>query len=638
MSLIGKPIEEVIETLYNSIKDKRQIINEIKTEYNINNDNYKEIKINRLKLIDLLDEFEVTISQSLQAIQTLKVEIFNIKEKQATEEILNLTTELQNKYNITENNNNNNNVFDKLEYSKTDNSIIEPNNNQKNYIDNNNIITNKNINYLNSNKFVNNNDDDDKNQIFNLKEINSLTDTKLNFDYSGLLNNSDFSLKNSSSYLDKYKIEYTPNINENKNNNNKDNKDELLLNTDIKFKRNIKIESKSISNEAKDENKIINNNNKDIKNIIELNEQEIIEDKPSKLNINITPTNNDFLNKNDFRENKLVRNDISYLSDTNNNIIKYNNKYNSSRQIESNHNKTYHFNFNHLSNMNYLNNNNSENIFTLDKEDNKKATNKEEQYENINKSNDDINYRNHININNRNDSGIEEYSIKGDNQNNFDESDIISIVSKKDILLEKIKKIEEEEKMRKLIEEVFSIKSFKLYILDKFGNGKYDIFMKRYKKGEIKKEELESELNILKDLSLKNNNSINQKNNNFIKYQKKSTNKNNNNNYSFNNGLDDNNYNSLNYTNKYYTENNSFIENSNIKYKKINDRNKSNINNRKAKDINKSETNRPFNFKNSLREENRSNNISNTSFSNQKKNIGSHSVSSIRARLKRKKF
>ena len=75
MSLLGKPIEEVIETLYNSIKNKRQIINNIKKEYNINNDNLKEIKINRLKLIDLLDEFEVTISQSLQAIQTLKVEI-----------------------------------------------------------------------------------------------------------------------------------------------------------------------------------------------------------------------------------------------------------------------------------------------------------------------------------------------------------------------------------------------------------------------------------------------------------------------------------------------------------------------------------------------------------------------------------
>ena len=130
MSLLGKPIEEVIETLYNSIKSKRQIITNIKREYNIDDDSFNDIKINRFKLIDLLDEFEVTISQSLQAIQTFKVEIFNLKEKQTTEEILNLTNEFQMKYNSnsTNNLNNNNNILDKIENNKTENSIIEPKN------------------------------------------------------------------------------------------------------------------------------------------------------------------------------------------------------------------------------------------------------------------------------------------------------------------------------------------------------------------------------------------------------------------------------------------------------------------------------------------------------------------------------
>ena len=109
MSLLGKPIEEVIETLYESIKNKRQIITNIKNEYNFDNDSFNDIKINRFKLIDLLDEFEVTISQSLQAIQTFKVEIYNLKEKQTTEEILNLTNEFQMKYNSNSNNNLNNN-------------------------------------------------------------------------------------------------------------------------------------------------------------------------------------------------------------------------------------------------------------------------------------------------------------------------------------------------------------------------------------------------------------------------------------------------------------------------------------------------------------------------------------------------
>ena len=77
-----------------------------------------------------------------------------------------------------------------------------------------------------------------------------------------------------------------------------------------------------------------------------------------------------------------------------------------------------------------------------------------------NKSNDDIKYKQSINIKQDQDMtpGVDDFFIKedlndvnanvnnNDIQDNFDESDFISIVSKKDILLEKLKKIEEEEK------------------------------------------------------------------------------------------------------------------------------------------------------------------------------------------------
>ena len=186
MSLINKSIEEIIETLYNSIKNKRQVLNKIKKEYNIYNDNYKEIKINRLKLVDLLDEFDMTISQSLQAIKTLKVEIFNLKEKQTTEEILNLTKDME----IKHINKENNNILDKLDSNKIENSITELKNSQKNTnninnIENNNINDNTNINKKNNNNIR-------INQNIN-KEIDSFTNTKLNFDYSSLLDNSDLS-------------------------------------------------------------------------------------------------------------------------------------------------------------------------------------------------------------------------------------------------------------------------------------------------------------------------------------------------------------------------------------------------------------------------------------------------------------
>ena len=652
MSLLGKPIEEVIETLYNSIKSKRQIVNNIKNEYNINNDNLNEIKINRLKLIDLLDEFEVTISQSLQAIQTLKVEIFNIKEKQTTEEILNLTNEFQNKYNT-----NNNNILDKLEYSKTENSIIEPNNNnEKNKFQNNNV---NNIPNINSNKIneINNNNN-------YIKDINIITEAKLNFDYSSLLNNSTQSIKNSLSNLDKYRINYNQenkNINNNNNNienknvlNNNKNNEKDLDNNNTNDKININAEKNkeqinNINNNTNNINNIININ--DISNI-KLKEEEIEEDQPSKLNINITTANTEAFTKANYQKNNTLRQNISYLSE--NNIIKYNNKFNSSRQNDINNNindKTFN-NYNNLYN-------NYDNLFGLDNSEEKIPMH---DIDKINKSNDDINNKKPINIGgknfnennnniNNNNFGIDEYSIKGDTNNdmqyNFDESDVFSIVSKKDILIEKLKKIEEEEKFNKLIEEILSVKAFKLYILDKFGNGRFDTFIKRYKNGEINKNELESELNILKELSTKNNktnNTISIRNNRNIHSNKKFMNRNSNNqnnNNNMNNSMkNNNNINSMNSTYKYSTENNF---GKNTKYKKIsNDKITRNINknksNYKSNNIHKNEYNDPYNFKNTLRESNRTSSfMQNSTFSNQNK-IVSHSVNSIRARLKSKKF
>ena len=582
MSLLGKPIEEVIDTLYNSIKNKRQIINNIKNEYNINNDKFNEIKINRLKLIDLLDEFEVTISQSLQAIQTLKVEIFNIKEKQTTEEILNLTNELQMKYTTNENtnhnnNNNNNNIFEKLEYSKTERSVIEPNENKKKNFENNN----KEFNFQNNqnNELTNNNNN-------YLREINILSEAKLNFDYSNLLNSSELSLKNSISDLDKYRIKHNE---ENKDINNKiiNSNNNIINNNEKMIENNLSIENKSnknnliskteidtnndkgnILNFSNDKNNehFINVNNNSIKNEnylnnnninnIKLKDEEIEEEQPSKLNIN-------FVSLNNFTGNKTLRQDIGSFSEKNN-IIRYNNKFNTTRKIDINNkninDKKSNYNFNNLNPTDSKDNNN--NLFRLENQIEKNDIYNIE--DKNNKSNDDIRYKKPFNIKHHQDMtpGTDDFLIKGDlnevnaNNNNdikdnFDESDIISIVSKKDILLEKMKKIEEEEKFKKLIEDIFSVKSFKLYILDKFGNGRFDTFIKRFKNGEINKTELESELNILKELSLKNS-----KNNNSINVKNKKLRKNNSNkNFIDNNTINGVNY--LNNMNKNNTENNN---------------------------------------------------------------------------------
>ena len=575
MSLLNKPIEEVIETLYNSIKSKRETINNIKNEYNIDNDTYKEININRLKLIDLLNEFEVTISQSLQAIQTFKVEIFNLKEKQATEEILNLTNEFQTNINQNEKkiSNNKNNILDIIDSCRAENSIIEPKNeniNKKNLDDINNninIITKK-----------------ENKKDYNFKEFSALKEAKLNFDYSSLLNNSQSSLKTSLSNLDKFKN------NNDKTDINKSQKKEnhILLKNNIENIKSNKIDEQ-IPPEDNTDIELINNN---------LNKEDIEEEQPSKLNINIIKSNNQLTNKIKLEGNNNSQKDISCFSE-----------------------KADYFNNSNNNNENNINTSNK--FYSMRQSDLYNINNKEKNY-NYKFNLLDTNKENNLKENEKIDMNNNIY-----NNSNYEESDIISLVSKNDIIKEKFKKLENDEKINKLIEEIFSIKAFKLYILDKFGNGKQDIFFQKIKNGEINKEELESELNLLKEIHNSNNDSDNNIDNNFALTESKKQNKHN---KVMNKTMSDININLNSNNMNIDTENNfSHTDKYNI-YKKIN-RKKYNKINEESKNKN------PNNIKFNLREKEKINISNNTnSYVNKSKNTSSHSVSSIRARIKSKKF
>ena len=577
MSLLNKPIEEVIETLYNSIKSKRETINNIKNEYNIDNDTYKEININRLKLIDLLNEFEVTISQSLQAIQTFKVEIFNLKEKQATEEILNLTNEFQTNINQNEKkiSNNKNNILDIIDSCRAENSIIEPKNEN---------INKKNLDDINNNINIITKQENKKD--YNFKEFSALKEAKLNFDYSSLLNNSQSSLKTSLSNLDKFKN------NNDKTDINKSQKKEnhILLKNNIDNIKSNKIDEQ-IPPEDNTDIELINNN---------LNKEDIEEEQPSKLNINIIKSNNQLTNKIKSEGNNNSQKDISCFSE---NVDYFNNSNNN--------------------NNNENNINTSNKFYSMRQSDLYNINNKEKNY-NYKFNLLDTNKENNLKENEKIDMNNNIY-----NNSNYEESDIISLVSKNDIIKEKFKKLENDEKINKLIEEIFSIKAFKLYILDKFGNGKQDIFFQKIKNGEINKEKLESELNLLKEIHNSNNDSDNNIDNNFALTESKKQNKHN---KVMNKTMSDININLNSNNMNIDTENNfSHTDKYNI-YKKIN-RKKYNKINEESKNKN------PNNIKFNLREKEKINISNNTnSYVNKSKNTSSHSVSSIRARIKSKKF
>ena len=233
---------------------------------------------------------------------------------------------------------------------------------------------------------------------------------------------------------------------------------------------------------------------------------------------------------------------------------------------------------------------------------------------NNNKSNQSFNYKFTL-LNNK---------ISNNNvNNNFEESDIISLVSQNDIIKEKFQKLEKDEKLNKLIEEIFTIKAFKLYILDKFGNGKQNIFFNKIHNGEINKEELETELNILKEIynSNKELNSDNNNNDSFLSETK----------ITKNNKFMNKTLNKINLKMNIETDNNLNNTDKYNNFKKIKHKKNVSLNN------NKEECKTRYNnFKNKNRILYKTNN--NSINNNKSSNINSHSVSSIRAKIKLKKF
>ncbi len=162
MSSFNKSIEEVIQILYDTIKSKKEIIHYFRKNNNINNENEKLITIQRFKLIELIDEFEITVSQSLQAIQTLQTELSNLKENKEGKLINRIIIE-----------------------SKIENSYL-------NLSNLNSIYTHNKINNPQKEKEEINKEIEDEDLSININKTNDvisnviLNETKLNFDYSKL--------------------------------------------------------------------------------------------------------------------------------------------------------------------------------------------------------------------------------------------------------------------------------------------------------------------------------------------------------------------------------------------------------------------------------------------------------------------
>ena len=77
--------QDLIPIIISDIESKRKIIDEYRSRFPSNVDT---ITLNAFEFFDIIDEFDITISQSLQAMQTLQTEIWNLQEKNQNNNII----------------------------------------------------------------------------------------------------------------------------------------------------------------------------------------------------------------------------------------------------------------------------------------------------------------------------------------------------------------------------------------------------------------------------------------------------------------------------------------------------------------------------------------------------------------------
>ena len=82
-------VEELVPMIFSDIQSKRKIIDEYRSRFPSNADT---ITLNAFEFFDIIDEFDITISQSLQAMQTLQTEILNLQAKNHTNNIIDKNT------------------------------------------------------------------------------------------------------------------------------------------------------------------------------------------------------------------------------------------------------------------------------------------------------------------------------------------------------------------------------------------------------------------------------------------------------------------------------------------------------------------------------------------------------------------
>ena len=150
--------EKLISKILTNIESKAKIVEEYKNKYYTSNNILENIIMTKYEFLDIINEFEETITQSIQGMKSLIVEIRNLKEKKEIE--IKLSKKKPQSKNIINRNDDISNNLNNLcyDYSKDKN--------YSEYLDD----------YLNNDNNINNQLNKSKNKSFcEMKEISLYT-------------------------------------------------------------------------------------------------------------------------------------------------------------------------------------------------------------------------------------------------------------------------------------------------------------------------------------------------------------------------------------------------------------------------------------------------------------------------------
>ena len=466
------PINFLVDKLYSSIESKKSYINSVKIELKLSEKNNSNIQVNRLKIIDILEEFEATVSESLQAIRTFKTEILNFQEK-----IQELERESQRKNHV--------------KISSTEGTKLRTNRilDLKNNIDTDERYMTQQISHIQNESNVND-------SLIDYSAHNTSIESRLNFDYTNLLNK----LKNNSNSKSNDKNDRYISMNFNKSNKTSEN-----YSAETSNKLPVENSANNINNTDNDKLRIIHNN---------INDNAALKTIQSNVNYDEL-IDAYYLNKKDRdneregdkqtnKQNKETTMNFSTNFNTlnNNNTIR-NYKLNNIENSDEEEEKPCKLNVQPSGNLRTISNysvfNTNENLSNNEKEEGEDGGKLTNTYHFQNPPLENLTpIQSKTNINESLNRGKTEDEYQ--NVDLFEESDY-SILSKHDY-----NNSYNIDNMSQLIEKVMNNEGHKTYLVNKYGNGNVEEFKKNLRDKSLDLKSLKCDVKILNELRISNKN------------------------------------------------------------------------------------------------------------------------------------